>query len=72
MYKRTVPFFKRYAEKDLKNGKNVLLVASHNSLRVIVKYIENISDKKFGDIELPFGALIRYELEDGGYVKMSS
>jgi|SRR3989344_2662906 len=72
VYKRTAPFFKRYAEKDLKNGKNVLLVASHNSLRVIVKYIENISDKKFGDIELPFGALIRYELEDGGYVKMSS
>ncbi len=72
VYKRVIPFFKKYAEKDLKNGKNVLLVASHNSLRALIKYIENISDKKFGEIELPFGTLIRYELEDGGYVKMLS
>ncbi|MGD0576540.1 MAG: 2,3-bisphosphoglycerate-dependent phosphoglycerate mutase, partial [Candidatus Staskawiczbacteria bacterium] len=34
---RTLPFFKKYVEKDLKDGKNVLIVASHNSLRAIVK-----------------------------------
>ena len=38
VYKRTVPFFKKYIEKDLKAGKNILVVASHNSLRAIVKY----------------------------------
>src|SRR3989344_7365695 len=35
--KRTTPFFQKYIEKDLAAGKNVLVVASHNSLRVIVK-----------------------------------
>ena len=43
VYKRTIPFYKKYIEKDLKAGKNILVVASHNSLRAIVKYIENIS-----------------------------
>ena len=39
--KRANPFFKKYIEKDLKAGKDVLVVASHNSLRAIVKYLEN-------------------------------
>jgi len=70
VYKRAVPFFKKYTEKDLKAGKNVLVVASHNSLRAIVKYVEGISDEKIIDLELPFGALIKYEYEDGGYKKL--
>ncbi|MEK7124244.1 MAG: histidine phosphatase family protein [Patescibacteria group bacterium] len=63
VYKRAVPFYKRWVERDLAKGRNVLLVASHNSLRAIVKYIENISDKKIADVELPFGALMKYEFE---------
>jgi len=70
VYKRAVPFFKKYAEKDLKEGKNVLVVASHNSLRAIVKYIENISDEKIIDLELPFGALIKYEFGEGKYARL--
>jgi len=67
VYKRAVPFFKKYIEKDLKNGKNVLVVGSHNSLRALVKYIENISDKNIENLELPFGALIKYNFDDGKY-----
>jgi len=69
VYKRAVPFFKKYAEKDLKEGKNVLVVASHNSLRAIVKYLENISDEKIIDLELPFGALVKYEFDGNKYIK---
>ena len=43
-------------------------MASHNSLRAIVKYIENISDEKIIDLELPFGALVKYEF-DGENIK---
>ncbi|MFH1036444.1 MAG: histidine phosphatase family protein [Patescibacteria group bacterium] len=64
VYKRAVPFYRKYVEKDLKDGKNVLVVASHNSLRAIVKYIENIPDEKIIDLELPFGALIEYDFDD--------
>jgi len=63
VYKRTTPFFKKYIEKDLTRGKNVLVVASHNSLRAIVKYIENISDKDIADLELPFGDLRQYQFD---------
>lgn len=71
VYKRTVPFYKKHIEKDLREGKNVLAVASHNSLRAIVKYIENISDEKIIGLELPFGALIKYEFDSGKYTKFA-
>ena len=70
VYKRAVPFFKKYIERDLKGGKSVLLVASHNSLRALVKYIENISDQEIANVELPFGALISYEFDAGKFKKL--
>ena len=66
---RVFPFYKENIERDLKDGKDVLVVASHNSLRAIVKYVENISDEEIINIELPFGSLKKYELKnDGEYV----
>ena len=67
VYKRAVPFYKKFIEKDLKGGKNVLVVASHNSLRAIVKYVEKISDEKIIDLELPFGSLTKYEFDGKNY-----
>ena len=69
VYKRAVPFFKKYIEKDLAQGKNILLVASHNSLRAIVKYIEGISDKDIERLELPFGYLKQYEFNGRSFFK---
>lgn len=60
VYGRAVPFFKKYIEQDLKNGKNVLVVASHNSLRALVKYLENISDKDIINLEIPYAGLKEY------------
>lgn len=62
--KRTTPFYRKYIEKDLKERKNVLIVASHNSLRAIVKYIENISDREIINFEIPYGGLIEYEFDE--------
>jgi 2,3-bisphosphoglycerate-dependent phosphoglycerate mutase len=70
VYKRTTPFYKKHIEKDLKEGKNVLVVASHNSLRAIVKYLENIPDEKFGDLELPFGSLTKYNFDGKNYTHL--
>jgi len=60
--KRTTPFYKKYIEKDLKKGKNILVVASHNSLRAILKYIEKISAGDIIDVEIPFAGLVIYDL----------
>ena len=70
VYKRAVPFFKKFAEKDLKDGKNVLIVASHNSLRTIVKYVEGISDEDIINVELPFGCLMKYDFDGSSYAKI--
>ena len=60
--KRVVPFYKKYIEKDLKTGKNILIVESHNSLRALVKHIEKISDNDIINFEIHFGGLIEYDL----------
>ena len=65
--KRTTPFYKKYAENDLKNGKNVLMVASHNSARAVIKYIEGISDQDIIKVEIPFGGLLQYEFANDKY-----
>lgn len=68
---RTTPFYQKYVEKDLKVGKNVLIVASHNSLRAVVKYIEKISDEEIINFEIPYGGLLIYDYKDGIYTKSS-
>lgn len=68
-FRRTAPFYKKYIEKDLKKGNNVLIVGSHNSLRSIVKLIEKISDKDISGVEIPYGGLIRYEFDGSLKVK---
>jgi len=66
-YERTVPFYLKYIEEELKIGKNVLIVSSGNALRSIVKYIEKIPDDKIIDFEIPFGGLVKYEYKGGEY-----
>ncbi|MBM3250808.1 MAG: phosphoglycerate mutase [Candidatus Nealsonbacteria bacterium] len=61
--KRTTPFYKKYIENDLKAGKNVLIVASHNSLRAIIKCLEKISNKDIINVEVDYGGLIKYEFD---------
>src|SRR3989338_4916019 len=61
---RTTPFYKKYVEADLKSDKNVLVIASHNSLRAIIKYVEKIPDNDIINVEVPYGGLIEYELNE--------
>ena len=61
VFERAVPFFQKYVEKDLKDEKNVLVVASHNSLRALVKYIEKISEDDIINIEIKPGEFKIYD-----------
>ncbi len=60
-YERTIPFFKNVIENRLKDGKNILISAHGNSLRAIVKYIENISDEAIPTFEIPTGIPMVYD-----------
>ena len=69
VYKRAAPFFKKNVERDLEKGQNVLVVASHNSLRAIIKYLERISDEDIINLEIPYGGLLVYDFRNGIYTK---
>lgn len=60
---RTIPLYKQHIEKDLKKGKTILVVASHNSLRSLIKHIEKVSDQEISNIEMLPGTLIKYDFD---------
>ncbi|MCX6760629.1 MAG: histidine phosphatase family protein [Candidatus Nealsonbacteria bacterium] len=60
---RTMPLYTQYIEKDLKKGKTILVVASHNSLRSLVKHIEKIPDQGISKIEMLPGTITKYEFD---------
>lgn len=60
--KRVTPFYRKYIESDLKKGRNVLVVASHNSLRALIKHIEKIPDEEIINFEVPYAGSIEYNL----------
>ncbi|MFW5865471.1 MAG: 2,3-bisphosphoglycerate-dependent phosphoglycerate mutase [Nanoarchaeota archaeon] len=64
VYKRAIPYFKNTIMKQVKEGKNVIVAAHGNSLRAIIKYIEDISDKEIPHLELPTGKPIIYTYEN--------
>lgn len=61
---RTIPYYLNTIKKDLEQNKNVLVVAHGNSLRSIIKYLENISDEDIMNIEIPTGKPYVYELDN--------
>ena len=62
--KRVTEYWKSDIEPDIKNGKNVIIVAHGNSLRGLIKYLDNISDEDIIKLELQTGNPICYELDD--------
>lgn len=61
---RAVPYFEDQIAPVLKIGKRILVSAHGNSLRGIIKYLSNISDKDIVGLEIPTGKPIVYELSD--------
>ncbi len=66
--KRTIPFFMNCIMTDIKEGKNVLVVAHGNSLRSIVMYLDNLSKEEVLSLELPTGLPIIYNIDSEGKV----
>ena len=63
-YNRSVPYFKEIVLKEVQNGKTVILSGNHNSLRAIIKYLDNISDKEIVSLNVPYCIPLVYEFDD--------
>jgi 2,3-bisphosphoglycerate-dependent phosphoglycerate mutase len=65
---RTLPFFDRCIMGDIRQGKNVLVVAHGNSNRSIVMKLDNLTGEEVVKLELGTGVPVIYELETNGSV----
>ncbi|HOY26122.1 MAG TPA: 2,3-diphosphoglycerate-dependent phosphoglycerate mutase [Mesotoga sp.] len=61
---RFLPLWKNEISSDIKSGKKVLVVAHGNSLRALVKYLDNIPDDEIVGLNIPTGIPLVYELDD--------
>ncbi|MDD5085117.1 MAG: 2,3-diphosphoglycerate-dependent phosphoglycerate mutase [Candidatus Omnitrophica bacterium] len=62
--RRFLPYWNDVISKDVKAGKRVLIAAHGNSLRALVKYLDNVSDKDIVGLNIPTGIPLVYELDD--------
>jgi 2,3-bisphosphoglycerate-dependent phosphoglycerate mutase len=61
---RVLPYWEKEIIPELKSGKKVVISASGNSLRALVKIIDNISNEVIPNFNIPTGAPLVYELDD--------
>ena len=61
---RCLPYWKDTIAPMIKTGKKVIIAAHGNSLRAIVKYLDNISDDEITGLNIPTGIPLVYELDD--------
>ena len=66
VHDRVVPYYKESIKKDLLDGKNVLVVSHGNTLRVLVKYLEDIDDTKICDLEIGTGEVHCCTIDENG------
>ncbi len=60
---RLLPYWENNIVPELKSGKTVLAVAHGNSLRALIKHIEDISDEDITEINIPTGIPLVYEFD---------
>jgi 2,3-bisphosphoglycerate-dependent phosphoglycerate mutase len=66
VHERAVPFYKENILPKLLEGKNVLVVSHGNTIRALIKYLEDISDKGIAEVEMPFGQILLYSVTPDG------
>jgi 2,3-bisphosphoglycerate-dependent phosphoglycerate mutase len=62
--KRFLPYWNNVIAPDIKNGNRILIAAHGNSLRALVKHLDNISDEEILKLNIPTGIPLIYELDD--------
>jgi len=61
---RFLPYWHETIAPAVKSGKRVIIAAHGNSLRALVKYLDNVSDEAIVNLNIPTGLPLVYELDD--------
>lgn len=60
---RVLPYWTNTLAPEIKAGKRLLVVAHGNSIRALVKYLDNISEAEITELNIPTGLPLVYELD---------
>jgi 2,3-bisphosphoglycerate-dependent phosphoglycerate mutase len=61
---RVLPYWEQTIVPGLRKGKRMIIAAHGNSLRALVKHLDNISDEEITELNIPTGIPLVYELDD--------
>jgi 2,3-bisphosphoglycerate-dependent phosphoglycerate mutase len=61
---RVLPYWENEIVPELKANKTVLIVAHGNSLRALIKHLDNVSDADIAQLNLPTGIPLLYKLDE--------
>ena len=61
---RFLPLWHSTIATAIRQGQKVLIAAHGNSLRALVKYLDNISEADIVELNIPTGMPLVYELDD--------
>lgn len=68
VYNRVVPYYREHILPLLREGKTILVVAHGNSIRALVKFLDNIGDQNIEQVELATGEIYLYDIGSDGTV----
>lgn len=61
---RVIPFWNEEIAPNIKAGKKIIIAAHGNSLRALIKYLDNISEDNIVNLNLPTAMPLVYELDE--------
>jgi 2,3-bisphosphoglycerate-dependent phosphoglycerate mutase len=61
---RVLPFWNEAMAPAIRSGKKILVAAHGNSIRALVKYLDDVSDKDIVGLNIPNGIPLVYELDE--------
>lgn len=61
---RFLPYWHETIAPEIKAGKRVIIAAHGNSLRALIKYLDNVSDEAIVGLNIPTGIPLVYELDE--------
>lgn len=61
---RVLPYWHSTLSREIRSGKRVIVAAHGNSIRALVKYLDNVSDSEITELNIPTGLPLVYEFDE--------
>lgn len=68
VHARALPYYEERILQDLKDGKNVIVSAHGNTLRALMKHLDEVADDNVHELEIGTGQVLVYEIDESGKV----